>query len=189
MITRTTLFTVLTFALLSFMPSDKSTIEFSYPKNKEAVFTMTSDKFKKFSKEWRDKDYYYMSKDGEDNFICSVLFFKLNKSELKDLKGAEKETGVPLGSPVYPLAFFSLSSETKSLESNEETWGDPKGEFMFRQVDIKEFSGQKINQKNMFAYTMFGEDIYVSLHISKVLCTPEDSTIMREILDGLKKKK
>jgi len=103
------LLTALTFVFLSFIPGGDKTVEFSYPKNKDATFTMTSNKFKKFSKEWRDQDYYYMSQEGEDGFICSVLFYKLNEEEVNDLHKIEKESGVPKGSPVYPLAHFSGS--------------------------------------------------------------------------------
>ncbi len=181
--------TILAITLLSFISDDKNNFEFNYPKNKDAAFTMATDKLKKFKKEWRGEDYYYISENGNDNFICSVLFYKLNKNEVKDLHEIEKQSGAPKGSPVYPMIHFSGSSNTKQYETNEHTWGDPNGEFMFRQVDIKEFNGQKLNQKNMFGYTMFGEDLYVNVHLSKVLYTPEDSIAMVKILDGLKKKK
>lgn len=174
--------------LFSFL-GEKETIDFKYPKNKDAVITMTTDKFQKFKEEWRDNDYYYLNDKNKDGFICSVLFCKLNKEEMVFQDKVQKESGVPSGNAVFPLQYFISSSTTKEYESGEKTWGDPDTDFMFRQVDIKEVNGHRINQKNMFAYTMFGKDLYVSVHLSKVLCTPADSIAMELILEGLKKKK
>jgi hypothetical protein len=60
---------------------------------------------------------------------------------------------------------------------------------MFSHADIKEFNGIKMNQKHMYGYAMFGKDLFLNIHLSKVGCTPEDSTAMKQLLDGLRKKK
>jgi len=167
----------------------KNEISFIYPKKKDISLIMNTDLFKKFTKEWRGEDYYYMG-EGMDGFVCSVLFFKLNESEFKDLLAIQKGSGVPNSSPIYASNhFLSSSSKTKQYESNNKNWGDPKDTFMYSQVDIKEYSGQKINQKNISAYAMYGEDIYLKVHLSKILCTKQDSIIMMDIFKSLKIKK
>jgi hypothetical protein len=181
------LFSVLSIFLFSFSGDKK--LSFSYPNKKDAQITLTTDKFKKFSEEWRGEDYYYIDNKGKGGFICSVLFYKLNKQEVEDLEQIQKKSGVAKGNPIFPLEHFTSSSQTKKYESNQSTWSDATGDFMFSQTDIKEFSGTQINQKNMCAYTMFGEDLFVKVHLSKVLCTQEDSIAMRQILDGIKKVK
>ena len=170
--------------LISFAPP-KNEISFLYPRKKGLSLTMNSDLFKKFTKEWRGEDYYYLGTNDE-GFVCSVLFYKLNDSETNELKSIQRETGISGTSPVYPLNHFLSSSNTKEYESNDKNWGDPKSTFMYSQVDIKEYSGEKINQKNLFAYAMFCEDIYLKVHLSKTLCTPQDSIIMINILNSLK---
>lgn len=169
--------------------NDKETISFHYPKNKDTKITLTTDRFNNFKEEWRGEDYYFIDTQGEGGLICSVLFYKLNKKESKDLSKIQKQSGVPQGSPIFPLAHFSSNSNTKPYESNEANWGDAESDFMFRQVDIKEYAGQQINQKHMYAYTMLGNDIYVKVHLSKVLFTTQDSTVMRQILDGIRKER
>lgn len=186
---KTVLVTMLTILLLSFT-SDKNTMEFSYPKRKEATFIMNTNKFKKFKEEWRGQDYYYLCENGDGGFICSVLFYKLNENEQKMLVEApQKILKFPESSPGYPLVYFSNNSNLKEFESNKQKWGDPSGDFMFSQSDIKEMQGFKVNQKNMNGYAMFGKDLFVNIHLSKIACTPEDSTVMWHILDGLVKKK
>ncbi len=167
---------------------DKNELVFTYPKNKAASFSMETDLFNKFKKEWRGADYYYICDNNDRGFICSVLFYKLNKEEQQMmvdmprtlLKGPEL-------SPVYACSYFTTNSSLKKYESNVKKWGEITDDFMFSQSDVKEFDGVEINQKNMFGYTMFGNDLFVNIHLSKVECTPEDSTIMRKILDGLRK--
>jgi hypothetical protein len=186
---KTILLTILTVGLLSFVSGDKNTIEFNYPKDKTATVTMTTDMFKKFNKEWRGTDYYY-SANNKDGFICSVLFYKLNADEVKQFVDFPRQLmSGPETSPAYPQTYFSIYSPTKKIETNEQKWGDVSSDFMFRQTDIKEFEGKKVNQKNMFAYAMFGTDLFLNIHLSKENCSASDSTAMREILDGLKKKK
>lgn len=172
--------------LLSAFVADKDTTTFVYPKNKEVAMTMRTDLFKKFSEEWRGEDYYYMG-SSKDGFILSVLFYKLNKSEKKFLEKVKAESGVNKNSPVYAAEHFLSNAKLKEYQSNEQRWGDPDGDFMFSQHDIKEYAGQKINQKNMFAYGMYGSDMYVKVHMSKILCTSADSSLMREVMSTLKK--
>jgi hypothetical protein len=173
--------------LLAFTFKSLKNIEFAYPKNKSAAFYLESDKFKKFTKEWRGEDYYYMSEDGVDGFICSVLFYKLNAKEVKSLVEAPRQmVDGPATSPAYPMSYFTSYSKLAKYESNKSQWGDPTKDFMYSQADIKEFNGIQVNQKNMFGYAMFGSDLFVKIHLSKVACTAKDSTVMRKILDGLK---
>lgn len=170
--------------------SDKQEVEFNYPKNKNAAFFMTTDKFKKFQKEWRGADYYYVCENGDNGLVCSVLFYKLNKEEEQMLVDLPKQLlNGPELSPIYPRTYFTTNSNLKKFESNQTKWGEPTDDFMFSHSDVKEFNGIKVDQKHMYGYTMFGKDLFVSIHLSKVGCTPEDSTVMRQILDGLKKKK
>jgi len=179
----TTILTALAIILFSF--SGDKEIEFNYPKNKKARFTMSTDKFKDFTKEWRGQDYYYMSENGDNNIICSVLFYKLNKDE-------QKLMVEPFGgtiTPSIPFIYFSENSNLKKYEINGTAWGEMTDDFMFRQNDIMEFQGVKIKQKHMYAYCMFGNDLFVNVHLSKVNYTANDSTAMRQILDGLKKEK
>jgi hypothetical protein len=173
--------------LLAFTFKSLKSIEFGYPKNKSATFYLESDKFKKFTKEWRGEDYYYMSENGEDGFICSVLFYKLNAKEVKSLvEGPRQMVDGPATSPAYPMSYFTTYAKLAKYESNKSQWGDPAKDFMFSHADIKEFNGVQVNQKNMYGYAMFGNDLFVKIHLSKVACTAEDSTVMRKILDGLK---
>lgn len=88
-----------------------------------------------------------------------------------------------------PFVYFSENSNLKKYESNNKSWGQVTDDFMFRQNDIFEFEGVNIKQKHMYAYAMFGKNIFVNVHLSKTNFTPADSTAMRQILDGLKKKK
>lgn len=180
---KTILLAAITLILFSFSGGNR-TIEFKYPKEKSAKFTMDTDAFKKFSEEWRGEDYYYMSEKGKNGMICSVLFYKLNAAEQKRMVDPFGE-----GMAGIPFAYFSESSKLKKYESNNASWGEMKDDFMFRQNDIMEMEGMKIGQKHMYAYAMFGKDLFVNVHLSKVLCTPEDSTAMRQILAGLKKNK
>ena len=174
--------------LLSFA-ADKNIIEFRYPKNKEAVVVMSTDRFGKFEKEWRGTDYYYSTNNSE-GVICSVLFYKLNEDEVQRFVDFPRQLlGSPQTSPAYPQSYFSQYSPTKKYEVNEQKWGDPSTDFMFRQTDIPEFEGKKVNQKNMFGYAMFGKDLFVNIHLSKINCTATDSMAMRQILESLKKKK
>jgi hypothetical protein len=182
---KTTAFSAALVFMLSAFSGDKSEIVFSYPKNKTAKIILTTDKFKKFDKEWRGEDYYYMSKNGEGDLICSVLFYKLNKEEQKLM--VEPFGDMP--SAGIPFAYFSENSNLKKYETNNKAWGEMTDDFMFRQNDILEFQGVKIKQKHMYAYAMFGKDLFVNVHLSKVNFTAEDSTAMRQILGGLKKAK
>jgi hypothetical protein len=181
------LFVVIALSCSSFS-GKKSKVEFEYPGVKDARFSMFTDKFRKFKKEWRGEDYYYISEKGRGDMICSVLFYRLNPDEVKDLIDAPRQQlGLPAASPAYPLSYFSSHSPTMKYESGNERWGKPDDDFMFNQNDIKEFDGIAVNQKNMHAYAMFGNNLFVNVHISKINCTKEDSTVMREVLASLKK--
>ena len=179
---KTILLTAITFTLLSFS-ADKGTVDFSYPKNKDAVISLKTDKFKKFDKEWRGEDYYYSCENGKDGLICSVLFYKLDKEEEKTMV----EPSGPIAGIAY--IYFSTNSNLKRYEKNDETWGDVTDEFMFRQNNILEFEGVKMRQKHMYAYGMLGKDLFVNVHLSKTNYTTEDSTEMRRILASITKKK
>ena len=170
--------------LLAFT-SDKKIVEFNYPKNKDAIFTMATDKFKKFKEEWRGQDYYYSCENGDDDIICSVLFYKLNSDEQKhmvDPFGGMTNAGIP-------FLYFSDNSNLKKYETNNQSWGEMTDDFMFRQNDITEFEGIQVNQKHMYAYCMFGKDLFVNVHLSKTDYSADDSTSMRQILASLLKKK
>lgn len=182
---------LLAFTFLSLtIQSDEKEILFSYPKNSEIAFTMKTGKFKKFKEEWRGADYYFSCENGENGLVCSVLFYKLSEEEKEMLVDVPRKLlNGPEISPVYPQTFFTVNSNLKKYESNQLKWGEATDDFMFSHSDVKEFNGMKINQKHMYGYAMFGKDMFVNIHLSKVSCTPEDSTAMREILVGLTKKK
>ena len=150
---------------------------------------MTTDRFGTMEKEARGTDYYYMG-TSPDGMICSVLFYKLNDDEVTQLVDFPAQlTGGPESSPAYPQTYFATYSNTKDLESNEQRWGEPTNDFMFRQADIKEFKGEKVNQKSMYGYAMFGKNLFVNVHLSKGNCSAADSIEMRRILESLRKKK
>ena len=181
------LFIVLVIGLLSFRLTDKKVFEFNYPKSKDTDVSFSANHFKKFSKEWRGADYYYMSEG--DGFICSVLYYKLTDEEKLSLIDAPKiAIGGPDNSPAYPYAYFKNYSQLKSMEKNDSSWGGPADDFMFRQNDIF-IEGTKFSQKHMYGYAMFGKDLFFNVHLSKTLCTPADSTEMVELLKTLVKKK
>lgn len=174
---------------ISFKLVDSKLIEFSYPNRNHTTINLSTDKFKKFSKEWRGSDYYYFC-NNKDGFICSILYYKLNDEEKRTLVDAPKmATNGPEMSPVYPFAYFSTNSKFKKEESGNENWGSPTDDFMFLQNTIKEFQGIKVNQKNMYAYAMVDKDLFVKVHLSKIRCSANDSTIMRQILSSLSLKK
>lgn len=170
--------------------SEVKDLEFNYPKNKDAVFYMKTDKFQNFQKEWQGSDYYYLSENGENGLVCSVIFYKLNKEEEQMLVDMPRlMLNGPESSPVYPQNYFTTFSNLKKIESNQSKWGNISDDFMFSHSDIKEMNGKKLNQKHMYGFAMFGKDLFVNVHLSKVDCSPNDSIAMRQILDGLVKKK
>ncbi|MTH16754.1 hypothetical protein [Flavobacterium sp. LC2016-01] len=182
------LFSVLIIGVLSFTSNTSDgTIEFNYPKNKEAVLFMKTDQFENFEKEWRGEDYYYLCKGGKDDIICSVLFYKLNKDEQK-MMVEPFDPKDHTTSPIIPLTYF-LNGNLKKYEKNNDIWGEPTDDFMFRQNDITEVEGIKTKQKHMYAYGMFGKDLFINVHLSKINYTAKDSITMRKILADLQKKK
>jgi hypothetical protein len=180
---------VITTGLLSFKIDEAKLFEFSYPKRDKTTVTLKAENFKKFSKEWRGSDYYYFA-EGKDGMICSILYYKLNDDEKVSLVDAPKiAIGGPDISPAYPFTYFTTYSNLKKYEENAFSWGQPNDDFMFQQNDIINFDGVKINQKHMYGYCMVDKDLFVNIHLSKVHCTSEDSTTMRQILSSLIKLK
>ena len=58
---------------------------------------------------------------------------------------------------------------------------------MFRQTDITNYEGLELKQKHMYAYTMFDNDLFVIIHLSRTNYSSLDSTNMRTILSNFKK--
>ncbi len=169
---------ILSISLLSFAPAN-DTAEFNYPKNSNAALLITAD-FKKIDKEWRGTDYYYSSQT-KDGILFSVLFYKLEADEVKSLVDMPaKMMNGPETSPAYALTYFATYSNTKDLETNDQKWGSPSDDFMFRQADIKVFQGKEVNQKSMYAYAMFGKDLFVNIHLS----TPDDAPLLKCGISG-----
>ena len=177
---------ILVLSLLSFS-SEEQPIEFNYPKKKNATITMATGAFKKFKKEWRGEDYYYLCENSENGIICSVLFYKLNENEQKRMVDPFDPEGKST-SPMIPFTYF-LNSNLKKYEQNNATWGAATEDFMFRQNDILDFEGVKMKQKHMYAYCMIERDLFVNIHLSKINYTAKDSIEMRTILGSLKKNK
>lgn len=176
----------LTFTLLtlSFVGSRKKTVEFHYPKRDNTTISMLSDNYEKFSEEWKGGDYYYMG-FGKDSIICSVLYYLLDENEQKNLT---QPFGDAVGT-LIPLTYFLTNSNMRNFEKNKTTWGSEKDDFMFRQADITDFQGYAVRQKNMYAYCMFGKDLFVNIHLSKTNYTAKDSMAMRQMLASFIKKK
>jgi hypothetical protein len=181
---------------LSFNSVKKKAFEFSYPNQKDAKISLLSDHFKKFEKEWRGSDYYYFAE--KDGFICSVLFYKLNEEEKLSLVEAPKivfgtkfkEAGkeFPENSPIFAYSYFKNYSNLKSMETNDKIWGEMTDDFMFRE-NVIQLEGTKITQNHMYGYAMFGNDLFVNVHLSKMNCTEAEVVEMKEILNSLKKEK
>ena len=188
------LFGIVILCVLSFNILEKKTFEFIYPKQKEVKISLLSEHFKKFDKEWRGSDFYYSTE--KDGFICSVLFYKLNEEEKLSLvevpkiqlMESAKETGkiFPENSPIFAYSYFKNYSNLKKMEENEKSWGEITDDFMFRKNEIN-LSGSKIKQMNMYGYAMYGNDLFVNVHLSKMNCSESDLSEMEEIINSLKK--
>ena len=188
------LFGIVIVGVLSFNILEKKTFIFIYPKQKEVKISLLSEHFKKFDKEWRGSDFYYSTE--KDGFICSVLFYKLNEEEKLSLVEvpkiqlleSAKETGkiFPENSPIFAYSYFKNYSNLKKMEENEQSWGEITDDFMFRKNEIN-FSGSKIKQMNMYGYAMYGNDLFVNVHLSKMNCSESDLSEMEEIINSLKK--
>jgi len=175
------------FSILPFNSNQKKVFDFAYPKRKGTEITLSAEHFKAFTKEWRGSDYYYYTES--DGLICSVLFYKLNNNERKDLIDVPKAAiGGPEKSPAYPYSYFKNYSNLKSMERNDSTWGSPTDDFMFRQNDVV-LEGTQFSQKNMYGYAMVDKDLFVNIHLSKTACSNSDSTEMVDILKSLTIKK
>ena len=188
------LFGAVILGILSFNILDKKTFEFIYPKQKEVKISLLSEHLKKFNKEWRGTDYYYFAE--KDGLICSVLFYKLNEEEKLSLvevpkiqlKEKAKENGkeFPENSPIFAYTYFKNYSNLKKMEENEESWGEITDDFMFRKNEIN-LEGSKIKQENLYGYAMYGNDLFVNVHLSKMNCSESDLNEMKEIINSLKK--
>lgn len=191
-----TLFAIIILGFLSFNIVEKRTFEFNYPKQKDAKISLLSDHFKKFDKEWRGSDYYYYAE--KDGYICSVLFYKLNEEEKLSLVEVPKAVFVnkfkeagkefPENSPIFAYTYFKNYSNLKSMETNDKSWGEMTDDFMFRE-NVINIKGSKITQNHMYGYAMFGDDLFVNVHLSKMNCTEEEVSEMKEILNSLRKEK
>jgi hypothetical protein len=183
------LITIISLISMSFSSNLKD-IEFNYPKDKSATIVIKTNKFKKFKEEWRGEDYYYLSENGNDGLICSVKFYKLNNEEKEMLYEEPKRIqNTPEVSPIYLFTYFTRTKKhgkevSEKLQNNK--WGEPTDDFMFTQANV-EIAG--MTQKSMYAYSMFGKDLFVYIHLSKLMYTKDDSTAMRQILSSLQKKK
>ncbi|MDX6181443.1 hypothetical protein SGQ44_07120 [Flavobacterium sp. Fl-77] len=171
-------------SLFSFRFANEKVVEFSFPKRNNTTITLNATNFEGFTEEWRGTDYYYLG-TSKDSIICSVYYFKLNKEEQKYM--VEPFGGVAMAG--IPMIYFSDNSPLKKYEVNKSGWGNITDDFMFRQCDILEYEGIKMRQKNMYAYGMFDNDLFVSVHLSKENYTLRDSTAMRQLLHSIKKKK
>lgn len=187
------LLAVTSFGLLSFSTSSKE-FEFTYPKDKTAKVSLSSGHFKKFSAEWRGSDYYYMAE--KDGFICSVLFYKLNEEERLGLieapraamKSQLEEAGktLPGDSPIFAYAYFKNYSNLKSMEKNDSSWGEPTDDFMYRKNEVQ-IQGTNISQTHMYGYGMFGKDLFVNVHLSRMSPSESESEEMLALLKSLRK--
>lgn len=188
------LFLFFILSLLSFDSFDKRSFEFIYPKQKEVKISFLADHFKNFKKEWRGSDYYYYAEN--DGFICSVLFYKLTEGEKITLVDAPKAAFAdsfkkagkefPKDTPMFAYAYFKNYSNLKSMEKNDQNWGEPTNDFMFRE-NIIEIGSTNVTQNHMYGYAMFGDDLFVNVHLSKMNCSADDISEMKEILNSLKK--
>jgi len=180
--TRNTLIFIAIIALFSFTSDESTPIEFSYPKKENAKITMLSHSFGEFSKEWQGTDLYFMA-TSKDSITCSVLYYKLNETEQKEMVepfGKEANSAIP-------FIFFSQNSNLSKYEKNNSSWGEMTDDFIFRQNDIPEINGMKIKQKHMYAYSLIDKEMFVNIHLSKVNSAPSDSIKMRTILSSIKK--
>lgn len=190
------LFATIILGFLSFNCVEKKSFEFSYPKQNNAKISLLSDHFKKFEKEWRGSDYYYFAE--KEGYICSVLFYKLNEEEKLSLvevpkaiftnKSKEAGKDFPENSPIFAYTYFKNYSNLKSMETNDKSWGEMTDDFMFRE-NVINIEGTKMTQNHMYGYAMFGNDLFVNVHLSKMNCTEDEVLEMKEILNSLKKEK
>lgn len=77
------------------------------------------------------------------------------------------------------------SAKDKKSPKLEEIRMWEEGDRAMLEYTIKEFEGLKINQKHLNLF-MTKEDIWIHIHLSKVLYEPEDENIFREILNSVK---
>lgn len=74
------------------------------------------------------------------------------------------------------------------METNVESWGEMTDDFMFRE-NVINIEGSKISQNHMYGYAMFGNDLFVNVHLSKINCTDEEVSEMKVIINSLRKEK
>ena len=70
------------------------------------------------------------------------------------------------------------------MESEDESWGTFTEDFMFRKNKVI-MEGTTFVQNHMYGYAMFGNDLFVNIHISKMNCTEDDIKQMQDILKTL----
>lgn len=169
----------------SFTKLEKRHFEFKHPKIKNSKLIVETELNIKFKNEWQGSDYYYYG-ESKEGIIFSVLYYILNEEEqLSYVEAPKVALGAKYG-PVFPYTYFSTYSKLKKYEINEDSWDEPTQKFMYRQCDIFQFEGIKISQKHMYAYCMFGKNVFVNIHLSKENCSASDSTIMRHLLENIK---
>lgn len=168
---------------LSFIYSVFQLYSFKFPGKKNVELKINIPKKWKISKEKRGSDLYYsnLSQSNDNDILFSVLFYKLNDKE-KELM--VKSTGIE-NNPILPYTYFLTTSRTSKIESGKSSWDND--DFYYQDSNIEEFSGVKVHQKNMKAYCMYDDDLFVQVHLSKINYTPEDSVEMRNILNSIEK--
>ena len=175
--------------LLSFLSlglaSDTKILSFKHPDKSSTIISLPASDFTEFKEEWKGKHYYYISQSSQSGIVCSLFFYYLSEAEQKALLTMREKFAVPKTSPAFPFTYYTTSSKVSKDEKNTFEWGTVDGDFMFRHADIEEMGGSKIHQKNMFAYAMIGDDMFATVHLSKILCTPQDSVAMRSMLQAI----
>jgi hypothetical protein len=189
-------FGLILLTFFSFTVLDKKSFDFEYPKQKGTKISLLANHFKRFEKEWRRQDYYYYAE--KDGLICSILYYKLNEDEKLNLienpkllfaqKFKEEGKIFPENSPAFAFSYFSNYSNLKKMEENEKSWGEMTDDFMFRKNEIN-LAGAKVIQTHMYGYAMFGDDLFVNIHLSGMNCKEADIKEMEDILSSLKKVK
>jgi hypothetical protein len=167
---------------LGFTQQKLVTYKFKYPKKKNVELKIDIPKEWKISKEKRgEADLYFtnITKNNGNQILFSVLFFKLNDEEKESVEE------LALNDPIVPFAFFLDKSRTVKMESKVKTWHNE--DFYFKDSNIEDFNGIKAHQKNINAYCMYGYDLFVKIHISKLNYSPADSIKMMKILNTIVK--
>lgn len=175
---------VLTILSVSFA-SDAHIFQCMHPERSNVIILLSSPLFSEFKEEWKGKNYYYISQSKENGIVCSIMFYTLTDAEQKALISMREKFAVPKTSPAFPFTYYTTASKVSKDEINTFEWGSVNDEFMFRHADIEEIGGMKVHQKNMYGYAMIDDDIFATIHLSKLASTAQDSVAMRTILQSL----